>query len=108
MDVKLVFSVLVVVLLGAGLAVAERRRRLLVACVGILVALATGWGLAARAVAVDYRDADGAADCWPYCTPFQDAVWATLFYAPVAAVLLLVTATALYALRRRRSRSGAS
>jgi ABC-type Fe3+ transport system permease subunit len=105
-ELELVFSVLGVVLLGAGRAVAERRRRLLTACVGILAALAIGWGLAARAVAVDYRDADGGADCWPDCSPFQDAVWATLFYAPVAAVLLLVTATALYALRRRRSRSG--
>ena len=86
----------------------SRRRRLLPATAGIIAALALGWGLAAQAVAVDYRDADGFVDCWPSCTAFQDGISATLFYGPVAAVLLLITAIILYGYGRRRSGTPAS
>jgi len=98
-------SILVVALLVAGLLFADRWGRLLPACAGILGSLAVGWVLAARAVAVDYRDADGFIDCWPSCTAFQKAVGATLFYGPVAAVLFLVVAALLLAVRRTRPRS---
>ncbi|MGH3022324.1 MAG: hypothetical protein ACRDNI_01590 [Gaiellaceae bacterium] len=96
----LVLSSLVVVLLAGGLVLADRRQRLLAACIGILSVLAVGWVLAARAVAVDYRDADGFVDCWPYCTAFHMTIGATLFYGPVAAGLLLVVAVVLRARRR--------
>jgi hypothetical protein len=49
---------LVVALLVAGLLFGNRRGRLLPACAGILGLLAVGWVLAARAVVVDYRDAE--------------------------------------------------
>lgn len=97
-------SIVVVVLLAAGLVLADRRHRLLPAFAAILVALAVGWGLAARAVAVDYRDADGFVDCWPSCTALHKTVGATLFFGPVAAVLLLVVAAVLLAARRRTAR----
>jgi hypothetical protein len=107
-ELELALSILVVILLGAVLVYASRRRRLLPATAGIIAALALGWGLAAQAVAVDYRDADGFVDCWPSCTAFQDGISATLFYGPVAAVLLLVTAIILYGYGRRRSGRPAS
>ena len=94
-------------MLIAGLVVAERRGRLLTAFAGMLASLGTAWGLALGAVANDYRDADGFVDCWPYCSPLQEAVGATLFYGPVAALLVILTTTVLAVLRRRRTRDAA-
>jgi hypothetical protein len=97
-------SALAVLVLIACLVVAERRGRLLTACAGILAALGTAWGLALVAVENDYRDADGFVDCWPYCSPLQEAVGATPVYGPLAALLVILTTTVVAVLRRRRTR----
>jgi hypothetical protein len=96
-----IVSLLVVVAVIAGLVVAARHGRLLVASVATLTVLAGMWLLAVLAVRADYRDADGFIDCWPGCTAVHNAVGATLFYGPVAA-LLVVIATALLARQRPR------
>lgn len=102
-DGRVTTSLLVALVLIAGLVVADRAGRLLLALVSLLTALAGGRVLAVLAVRADYRDADGFVDCWPYCSTFQDAVAAVLFFGPLAAVLLLAFAALLVALRQRRS-----
>jgi hypothetical protein len=99
-DSVLLVSGLVVVLLGAALALADRRGRLLPALGALLGLLTIGWLLAARAVAVDYRDADGFTDCSFYCSAFQKAVGSALVLGPVAGVLLVVFSAVLVAARR--------
>lgn len=99
-----IVSVLVVVGVVAGLVVATRRGHLLLASAGTLTVLAGMWLLAVLAVRADYRDADGFIDCWPSCTAVHNAVGATLFYGPVAAILVAI-ATALLARHRRASSS---
>jgi hypothetical protein len=96
-----VASLILTVLLVAVLVVAARRGRLVAALVVMLIALAASWSIAVRA---DYRDADGFVDCWPYCSTFQDAIGGTLFYGPVAALVLLVAAGVLLVRRRVRLR----
>jgi hypothetical protein len=98
-----VASLILTVLLVAVLVVAARRGRLVAALVVMLMALAASWSVAAIAVRADYRDADGFVDCWPYCSTFQDAIGGTLFYGPVAALVLLVAAGVLLVRRRVRS-----
>ena len=94
-------SVLVVAALIAGLAVAARHGHLLVASTATVMVMAGMWLLAVLAVRADYRDADGFIDCWPSCTAVHNAVGATLFYGPVAAVLVLIASAALLARRIR-------
>ena len=94
-----IVSVLVVVAVIAGLVVAARLGHLFLASAGTLTALAGMWILALLAVRADYRDADGFVDCWPGCTAVHNAVGATLFYGPVAAVAVLI-ATAMLLARR--------
>jgi hypothetical protein len=103
-DGRAVTSFILLLLLATALVVAARRGRLLAALVVILMALAASWAAAATAVRADYRDADGFVDCWPYCSTFQDVIGGTLFYGPVAALVLLVTAGMLLVRRRLRSR----
>jgi hypothetical protein len=80
------------VLLVAALVVAARRGHLPATLAVMLTVIAASWAAAAVAVRTDYRDADGFVDCWPYCSAFQDVIGGTLFYGPVAALVLLVTA----------------
>ncbi len=59
------------------------------------------WLLAVVLFATDYRDADGAFDCWPNCTALQDAVGFALLVAPIMVVALLASAGIAGLLRRR-------
>ena len=90
-----IVSVLVAVAFIAGVVLAARRGHLLLASVGVLTAVAGMWLLAVLTVRADYRDADGFIDCWPSCTAVHNAVGATLFYGPIAAVLVLIATAAL-------------
>jgi hypothetical protein len=103
-DMPLITMVSVLVVAGviAGLAVAAGHGHLLVASAATLTVMAGMWLLAVLAVRADYQDADGFIDCWPSCTAVHNAVGATLFYGPVAAVLVLIASAALHARRIRR------
>lgn len=99
---RLAASLLVSLVLVAGLVFADRHRRLLAASGGSLTLLAVSWVLAALAVRADYRDADGFVDCWSYCSTFQDAVGVTLFFGPIAGTLVLLTTILLLLARHGR------
>ena len=89
-------SVLVIVAVIAGLVLATRRGHLLLASAGTLASLTGLWLLALLAVRADYHDADGFIDCWPGCTAVHNAVGVTLFYGPVAAIVVLIATVALH------------
>ena len=96
----LAVAAFVSLVLLVALFAASRRRRLLPASLGTLLALATAWAAAALAYAADYRDADGAIDCWPGCSALQQAVFASLFWGPAVAVVVVAGTIVGYAVRR--------
>jgi hypothetical protein len=72
---------------GALLYWSHRRGRLLAVSLVLFVLATVASGLAYAAVETDYRDADGWVDCWPDCTPLQDATAFGLFLGPPVAVV---------------------
>ena len=98
----LAFAVLSVVL---GL----RQRRLAAASLAAAAFIAFLWMLVVVAQTTDWHDADGWIDCWPRCTPLQDAMPVVLYGGPlIAGTLLLVSVASAIAgsLRRGRDHRG--
>jgi hypothetical protein len=99
-----VLALLALVLLAAALVLAWRRGRLGIAFLAVTFFLGCAWTLSKIAIDHDYRDADGYVDCWPSCTPLQNAVALGLFFAPIAWFALGVLAAVLAALTGPRGR----
>jgi hypothetical protein len=92
----------VLVAVAALLYWSHRRGRLLAASLVLFASAAVAFGLAYAAVDTGYRDAGGSLDCYPYCTPLQDATAFGLFLAPAVAVVAAF-ASVLGVLDRRRA-----
>lgn len=69
---------------------------------GLGAALLTAWVAVAMLVSTDYRDADGFFDCWPDCTPWQDAVLGVILGVPVMLAGLTLGALVARIARRRK------
>ena len=67
--------------------------------------LAFPYALAVLAVATGSRDADGFIDCWPSCTPLQDATGAVLWWGGVLLAVLAAVELAYLIARGLRPRS---
>ena len=79
---------------AVGLALALYRRQPAdVVLAGALTVLGAILALDVLAYATDFRDADGAIDCWPHCSATQDLVkWSFAIGAVLLAALVAVAA----------------
>jgi drug/metabolite transporter (DMT)-like permease len=84
--------VAVVALVIAALLAAFRRDRLNLA---VLIAVSILGALIAFdlwAISVDFHDADGIFDCWPYCSTWQEVISNTLWFGALLVVALVISA----------------
>lgn len=86
----LIAVVAVVVLLIAIMLAATRRDKFNRVVLILLAILGALLGLDWIAISAGFHDADGAFDCWPGCTTWQQAVLWTLTVGTVLAVALAV------------------
>lgn len=95
-------GIVVVVALAAALSL-YRPRPLDMALVGALVVLGGVLLVDVIVLATDFRDADGAIDCWPRCTATQQLVrWSVAL--GVVLLPVLVTVAAIRAVSKRAGR----
>lgn len=102
---------IVVVLLLAALALVgafafrwSRRRAGRYVLVAAILLTVLVLGLDYAAFATDFREADGVLDCWPSCSPTQDAIrWSAFIGAPLLVVLVAALLARIAVDRTRRS-----
>lgn len=102
-----VVGVLIAVLTvaAAGLVLALYRRRPAdVVLAGAIAVLGAVLALDVLAYATDFRDADGAIDCWPRCSAIQDTVKVSFTIGAILLPVLFVVAAARAMLKARGER----
>jgi hypothetical protein len=92
--------------LAAALIWLATRRRLALGVLGATVVLDAVWWIDVGLIARDYRDLDGFVDCYPYCTPEQNAAGVVVSYTPLVMAALLVGSLAVIAVRLWRGWPG--
>ena len=111
MEALVLFGAFVLPIAGVAGAVAlalRWPRRLTRVGLAAVLALAALDLVAWAAVGTDFRDADGFIDCWPYCTPLQEAVGMAVSWSPIlTAALAGLEAVYLFVRSRRRAPRGA-
>ncbi len=90
----------------AGIACLATRSRVALGVVAASIVLGAVWRIDVVLIARDYRDLDGLMDCYPYCSPEQEAASVVVFYTPLVMAAVVLGSLAVIVMLRWKARRG--